>query len=182
VSDEQKQAQQEPEAPKTPAIVTELVEKFGVADEGFFRGDATVRVPVDKLISVFAYLKRERQPAFSMLMDVTAIDLLGKREPRFDVVYHFLSILTRERIRIKAAVAEGKQVPSATPFWNSANWAERETYDMYGIEFRGHPYMKRLLMWEGFDGWPLRKDFPLKGKVPPAEKYAANDQSRLRRL
>lgn len=181
MSGEQK-TEQEPRAPKPPAIAAELVEKFGAADEGFFRGDATVRVSGDKLISVFAYLKRERKPAFAMLVDVTAIDLLGLREPRFDVVYHFLNILSRERLCIKVAVAEGKQVPSATAFWSSANWAERECYDMYGIEFRGHPYMKRLLMWEGFDGWPLRKDFPLKGKVPPDEKYAANDMSRLRRL
>jgi NADH-quinone oxidoreductase subunit C len=130
---------------------------------------------------VFRYLAKDRSPRFEMLIDVTAVDHVD-RAKRFDVVYHLLSLRSGERLRVKAELNDDEEIPSATVFWNSADWAERETYDMYGLKFRGHPYMKRLLMWEGFDGWPLRKDFPLRGKLTAEEHYKEGDISRFRRL
>ena len=95
-------------------------------------------------------------------MDVTAVDW-KKREPRFDVVYHFYSFSKNERIRVKCGAADGEEVPSIAGVFLAANWSERETWDMFGIRFSGHPDLRRILTWEGFNGHPLRKDFPLEG-------------------
>ena len=182
MSEEEKKEQEAQEEPqRDPTIVDELVERFGASDEGDFRGDLTARAGVNTLISIFSYLAKERKPAFDMLVDVTAADY-PDRDKRFEVIYHFLNLSSGERLRLKTDVAEGEMVPSATAFWASADWSEREAYDMYGVKFRGHPCMKRLLMWEGFDGWPLRKDFPLRGKLSPEEHYREGDESRFRRL
>lgn len=180
MSEEEKQEQAAGEKP-APTVADELVEQFGATAEGAFRGDLTVRAPLGRLVSVFRYLAQDRSPRFDMLIDITAVDLID-RPKRFDVVYHFLSLRSGERLRLKVELNDDEEIPSATTFWNAANWAERETYDMYGLKFRGHPYMKRLLMWDGFDGWPLRKDFPLRGKLPPEEHYKEGDISRFRLL
>ena len=157
------------------------MEKFGAVAENNIRGGLTARVGVSALVKVFTYLAKDRSPRFNMLLDVTAIDFLD-RAKRFDVVYHFVSLESKARFCLKTEIKDGEPVPSATIYWASANWAERETYDMYGLVFRGHPYMKRLLMWEGFDGWPLRKDFPLRGTLPVEQHYRENDISRFRLL
>jgi NADH-quinone oxidoreductase subunit C len=94
-------------------------------------------------------------------------DLCGadypEREARFEVVYHLYSHEANRRIRLRVAVAEGDEVPSVTAVWRAANWPEREVYDMFGVRFSGHPDMTRILLWEGFNGHPLRKDFPVEG-------------------
>jgi NADH-quinone oxidoreductase subunit C len=90
----------------------------------------------------------------------------GEREPRFDVVYHLLNLASQERLRIKLPVADGAPVPSLAGRFKSADWAEREVYDLFGIPFSGHPDLRRLLMWDDFPGFPLRKDFPLDGGDP----------------
>ncbi len=101
---------------------------------------------------------------YTMLLDICGADY-GEREeaPRFEVIYHLLNLETAKRVRIKTSTGEDDEVPSVVPIWRGANWPERETYDMYGIRFADHPDMTRILMWEGFNGYPLRKDFPVEG-------------------
>jgi NADH-quinone oxidoreductase subunit C len=101
-----------------------------------------------------------------MLIDLTAVDYLP-REPRFEVVYHLHSISINHRVRIKLLVPEGEpEVDSATDLWSSANWLEREVWDLYGIRFAGHPDLRRLLLYEQFEGHPLRKDYPKERRQP----------------
>jgi len=130
-----------------------------IQDRHAFRGDQTIVVARAGFPAVVDCIFRE---GFQLLLDVTAVDL-PDREPRFDVVYHFLNLVSQERLRIKVPVAEGEAQPSLTGRYKSADWAEREVFDMFGIPFEGHPNLSRLLMWEDFPGHPLRKDFPLDG-------------------
>ena len=110
-----------------------------------------------------------------MLLDVTAVDY-PERDERFEVVYHLLSLKHNQRVRVKLAADEETPVPSVTEVFNSANWLEREAWDMYGIYFSGHPDLRRLLTDYGFEGHPLRKDFPLTGYV---EVRYDEDQKRV---
>jgi len=100
--------------------------------------------------------------AFTTMIDITAVDY-PDREDRFEVVYHFLSMTQNQRVRVKLSVAEDEIVPSITDLHPSANWFEREVFDMYGIMFSGHPDLRRILTDYGFRGYPLRKDFPTTG-------------------
>lgn len=113
---------------------------------------------------VLAYLRDSESLQFSQLMDVCGVDYLG-RSPRFDVVYHLLSLVHNRRIRMKLEVEDGMAVPSVSNVYSSANWWEREAFDMYGIPFEDHPDLRRILTDYGFEGYPLRKDFPLTGYV-----------------
>ena len=128
------------------------------------RGELTVRVSVPHLVSVTEFLKKNSACNFSTLIDVTAIDYPA-REKRFDLVYHYLSMYQNHRIRIKCAVREDQIAPSITGVHPSANWFEREIFDLFGIMFSGHPDLRRLLTDYGFQGHPLRKDFPTTGYV-----------------
>jgi NADH-quinone oxidoreductase subunit C len=116
------------------------------------------------IIRVLTYLRDSESLQFSQLMDVCGVDYLG-REPRFDVVYHLLSLVRNQRIRMKVQVEEGVPVPTVTSVYSSANWWEREVFDLYGIPFEDHPDLRRILTDYGFEGHPLRKDFPLTGYV-----------------
>jgi len=109
-------------------------------------------------------LKAASATQYSLCVDVTAVDFPA-REARFEVVYHLLSLPTNQRLRLKLAVAEDGAVDSIAALYPSANWFERETWDMFGIPFTGHPDLRRILTDYGFDGHPLRKDFPLSGHV-----------------
>jgi NADH-quinone oxidoreductase subunit C len=101
---------------------------------------------------------------FRMLIDICGVDRGEDAEgPRFEVVYHLLSLDGARRVRLRTAVGDGEQVPSVMPVWRGANWPEREVFDMYGVRFADHPDMTSILMWEGFHGHPLRKDFPVEG-------------------
>ena len=100
---------------------------------------------------------------FDMLVDICGVDF-PDREPRFEVVYHLYSFSSNRRIRVKLAVDEGTDVPTVCGVWKAANWPEREVYDMFGIEFSGHPNLIRLLMPAEYSGHPLRKDYPLRGR------------------
>jgi len=122
----------------------------------------------EKIAEVARFLK-ERED-FRYCVDVTAVDW-KKREPRFDVVYHFYSFSKNDRIRVKCGAADGQEVPSIAGVFLAADWSERETYDMFGIRFAGHPDLRRILTWEGFNGYPLRKDFPLEGIDTGAAVY-----------
>ena len=124
----------------------------------------TVTVEASKIVEVATYLRDDPACRFVNITDITAVDYPG-REHRFDVVYHFLSPTLNSRIRLRAEADETTQVPSLIDVFPGADWYERETYDLYGVIFTGHPDMRRLLTDYGFDGHPLRKDFPLTGFV-----------------
>jgi NADH-quinone oxidoreductase subunit C len=124
----------------------------------------TVTVQAEKIVEIVKYLRDEPSLRFINITDVTAVDYPG-REKRFDVVYHLLSPTLNTRIRLRAEADETTQVPSIIEVFPGADWFERETYDLYGVIFIGHPDMRRLLTDYGFEGHPLRKDFPLTGFV-----------------
>jgi NADH-quinone oxidoreductase subunit C len=127
-----------------------------------FRGEFTISVALDSLHAVLAHCKETL--AFDYLADISSLDHLGE-EPRFEMVYHLYSYAHGCHLRIKAPVeASEREVQTACDLWATANWHEREVYDMMGIEFKDHPDLRRILMWEGFPFYPLRKDFPLAGK------------------
>ena len=125
-----------------------------------FVGETTVDVALDKILDACRHLKNE---SFTYLVDLTAVDWKD-RQPRFDVVYYLHSFRrNNERIRLKVKVAEGEACPSATAVFETSNWTEREVFDLFGIPFANHPDLRRILTWEGFNGHPLRKDFPVEG-------------------
>lgn len=127
-----------------------------------FRGDETIVVQREGLHEMFRSLKEDPQLAFNFLTDITAVDYLGKKEPRFEVVYHLYSTRTGKRLRVKVPVPEADAaVESLTPLWQGANWLEREVWDMFGIRFLGHPDLRRILLYDEFQGHPLRKDYPV---------------------
>ncbi|HAN04316.1 MAG: NADH dehydrogenase [Elusimicrobia bacterium GWA2_64_40] len=150
----------------TSYLIENVRSKFpdAVLEAHSFRGDETVVVKKEALADVAAFLRDSL--GFDMLMDLTAADYLP-REPRFELVCHFYSTRHNYRLRLKCPV--GGEQPSAaslTPLWPGANWFEREVWDMYGIRFEGHPDLRRVLMYDGFEGHPLRKDYPLKKRQP----------------
>ena len=123
-----------------------------------------VRISSNDIVAVLTKLRDDNHAAFNQLSDLTAVDY-PERPARFEMVYQLLSITNNMRLRILAEVAEGQSVPSVTGIFSAANWAEREVWDMFGIFFAGHPDLRRLLTDYGFEGHPLRKDFPLTGHV-----------------
>jgi len=149
---------------------TQLQEHFpeAVLQTHAHQGDETVLIKKDSLVEVAVFLKKD--PAFDMnvLMDLTAVDGLDlKWNPRFQVVYHFYSIAKNHRLRVKAGVEEkDPAIVTLTGLWPSANWFEREVWDMFGIRFQGHPDLRRILMYEQFQGHALRKDYPWNKRQP----------------
>jgi NADH-quinone oxidoreductase subunit C len=143
--------------------VTKLRETFGarILKTVEFRGEQTVIVELGALHDVLAKCKNDL--GYEMILDVSSLDHFGD-DPRFEVVYEIASLDDSRHLRVKAAVSEEESVPSATDLWLGADWHEREVYDMMGIPFSGHPNLKRILMWEGYPFFPLRKDFPLAGR------------------
>ncbi len=133
-----------------------------------FRGDDTVVSKPEFLRKVAQFLKEAPELDFNFLMDVTAVDYLSlKKNPRFEVVYHFYSLKQNHRLRVKVEVEEKNlEVETLCGLWPSANWYEREVWDMFGIKFKGHPNLKRILMYEEFKGHPLRKDYPFNKRQP----------------
>ncbi len=127
-------------------------------------GELRVDARADRIVQVMTYLRDNSGCQFKGLMDVTAVDWPA-RSPRFDVVYHLLSIRLNQRVRVAVKTDEETPVPSVSEVYSVANWFERETWDMYGIMFSGHPDLRRILTDYGFEGHPLRKDFPLTGHV-----------------
>ena len=127
-------------------------------------GELTLTVARSQIVSVLKLLRDDARCRFEVLIDLAGVDYPG-RQNRFDVVYHLLSPRTNQRIRVKVETNESDPVPSATAVFSVADWFEREAYDMYGILFTGHPDLRRLLTDYGFEGYPLRKDFPLTGYV-----------------
>lgn len=133
-------------------------------------GDETVIIDREDALAIFSALQADPQFACDFLMDLTAVDFL-ETEPRFEVVYHLYSVRLNHRLRVKIRVAEDDaEVPSLTSLWKSANWLEREAWDMMGITFTGHPDLRRILMYEEFRGHPLRKDYPVAKRQPLVEE------------
>ena len=139
--------------------------KFGdlVAEPAEFRGEISLIISdAEKIADVCGFARR--QLGFDYLVDISSVDNYGE-DPRWTVVYHLRRMANGQELRLKTDVSEEKsELPSVLPVWRTANWHEREIYDMMGIRFRGHPDLRRILMWEGYPYHPLRKDFPLAGK------------------
>jgi len=125
-------------------------------------GELTVNVAPANIVGFVEFLKTDATCRFSSLVDITAVDYPG-RAKRFDVVYHFLSMYQNQRIRLRVKIREDQMLPSIIDVHPSANWFEREVFDMFGILFSGHPDLRRILTDYGFRGYPLRKDFPTTG-------------------
>jgi NADH-quinone oxidoreductase subunit C len=129
-------------------------------------GDDVALVRRERVEEVCRFLKEDPELRFDMAPYITAVDYLGS-DPRFDLVYQLYSTVHNHRIRLRVGVPEGDPVVrSVTPIWKGANWYERYCWDMYGIRFEGHPDHRRLYMYEEFEGHPLRKDYPLRGRQP----------------
>jgi NADH-quinone oxidoreductase subunit C len=148
------------------AHVRGLVPEATVPAASETRGQAVVVLPRERLIDGLRALRDEPATRMEQLLDLTAVDYLG-RAPRFEVVYQLHSLTHRHRLRVKVGVDEADPVvPSAAGVWKSALWAEREVFDLLGIRFAGHPDLRRILMYAGFEGHPLRKDYPLMQRQP----------------
>ena len=126
-----------------------------------FRGETTIVVKLESLRAVLE--KCGKDLGYEMVLDISSVDHFGDH-PRFEVVYELAATDDSKHLRVKAAVAEDEEVPSVVDVWSGADWHEREVWDMMGIPFSGHPNLKRILMWEGYPYFPLRKDFPLAGR------------------
>jgi NADH-quinone oxidoreductase subunit C len=143
-------------------ILTKLNQKFpqSVLESSQFRGDLTIVVKKEDIVSICNYLKDDLELSFNYLSDLTAVDRMG-RKPRFDIVYHLYSINRNHRVRLKVGVDEGQSISSVTSVWSGANWFEREVFDLFGVSFSNHPDLRRILLPDDWEGHPLRKDFPL---------------------
>jgi len=144
-------------------IQSDFADLFISAEE--FRGDLTINVRKDRILDIIRYLKEAPEAAFDFLVDIAGVDFLKLGGPeRFAVVYHLHSHTYLRRLRIKAWIPEDNlSIDSLMPLWQTANWQEREIHEMFGIKFTGHPDLRPLLLPDDFTGFPLRKDFPLKG-------------------
>ncbi|MEI8233676.1 MAG: NADH-quinone oxidoreductase subunit C [Verrucomicrobiota bacterium] len=145
-----------------PEAITALEARFPVLGKKEFRGETTLTLDAARIAEVCAFAKK--QLGFDTLVNICAVDNLGST-PRFEVIYDLYSMEANHYLRLKALVPEeAPELPTVTGVWAAANWQERETYDLSGIRFTGHPDLRRILMWEGYPFHPLRKDFPLAGR------------------
>jgi NADH-quinone oxidoreductase subunit C len=146
-------------------LAQQLKAKFSdlISDPVEFRGEVTLKIrDAERITEVCAVAKTEF--GFDYLVDVSSVDNYGE-DPRFTIVYELYGYGHRSHLRLKTDVSEEKsELPTVSTVWRTANWHEREIYDMMGVRFRGHPDLRRILMWEGYPYFPLRKDFPLAGK------------------
>lgn len=134
-----------------------------------FAGEVTVTVPRADIVEICRFLKGER--GFRFLVDLTAVDWPERADGRFDVVYWVHRFDDSRRLRLITVLPDGEPIASVSGVWRTANWMEREAWDMFGVVFAGHPNLERILTWEGFNGHPLRKDFPVEGVDTGAAIY-----------
>jgi len=155
-------------------VVDKLKEHFAdaVQETSKAHGELTIVVSREQIVDICLFLKNDPDLRYNMLMDVAGVDYLG-REPRFEVVYHLYALPYNRRLRLKVRVPENDLVvPSVTSVWSTANWHEREAFDMMGLLFAEHPDLRRIYMPDDYPGHPLRKDFPILGpevEVPPRD-------------
>jgi NADH-quinone oxidoreductase subunit C len=148
-------------------ILEQLRREFpaGVKEVSTPLGDDVAVIGKEALLPVATFLKNG-PGEFAMLLDLTCVDY-PDRAPRFEMVYHFFSLSRNRRLRVKAGLEESDlRIASLTSLWKNANWLEREVFDLFGVVFEGHPYLRRLFMYDGFEGHPLRKDYPLRKRQP----------------
>jgi NADH-quinone oxidoreductase subunit C len=148
-------------------ILDRLRKEFpaGVKETSTSLGDEAAVIDKEALLQVATFL-RDGPGEFTMLLDLTCVDY-GGEAPRFEMVYHLFSLSRNRRLRIKARLGESDlRIASLTSLWKNANWLEREVYDLFGVHFDGHPDLRRLFMYDGFEGHPLRKDYPLRRRQP----------------
>jgi NADH-quinone oxidoreductase subunit C len=144
------------------ADISAVQAKFKVIKKTEFRGETTLYVERTEIKELARFCKEER--GFAFLLDLSGVDHFGE-EPRFEVVYELYQLEHGDHLRLKIVVSEDDlEVPTVSDVWATADWHEREAYDMYGIKFSGHPDLRRILMWDGYPFYPLRKDFPLAGR------------------
>ncbi len=172
-------------APGVSPSVAALRARFGTAilRHQVSCGDTIVYVAVDRLHDIMAWLRDDPGQAFNYLTDVTAVEYRDRERPR-EVVWQLRSLTRREDLRVKVELVQGGSLTVASVYdlWKGADWLEREAYDMFGVTFEGHPDLRRILMWETYaEGFPLRKDFPLRGHFSRAEQtrqaLAANPEA-----
>jgi NADH-quinone oxidoreductase subunit C len=147
-------------------LAEHIEEELGSAISGykFQRDELVLFAARDKILKVLHFLRDDKECAFKILLGICGVDF-PEREDRFEIVYNLLSINQNQRIRVKISVGEETPALSATAIFSAAGWFEREVWDMYGVYFEGHPDLRRILTDYGFEGHPLRKDFPLTGHV-----------------
>ncbi len=145
--------------------ILSTIEENCKINDGFIKFEQIqISINPDELISILEFLKDNDVCQFRQLTDIAGVDF-PERQNRFDIVYHFLSFKNNARIRVKIEISENEAIQSITQIFPAANWFEREAFDMYGIQFTDHPDLRRILTDYGFEGYPLRKDFPLTGNV-----------------
>lgn len=161
-------------------IVSRLKEKFpnDVLAEKEFRGEKTLSVKMESLVEICRFCRDDL--GFDYLVDIASIDHFGEY-PRYEMVYELYSMAAGVHLRLKALVADEASpvAPTVSSLWPTADWHEREIYDMMGIKFEGHPDLRRILMWEGYPYYPLRKDFPLQGKPSDTPEVAFTEPAPL---
>jgi len=145
-----------------PREVEKIRERFADAlrEVVYFRGEDTLVVAPERILEICRFLKEDPEMDFGMLIDLTGIHYL-ERDYSYEVVYHLLSLKRRRRLRVRTRLGEEGEIDSVVPVWRTANWHEREAFDLVGVRFRGHPDLRRILMPEDYVGHPLRRDFPL---------------------
>jgi len=144
--------------------VRKLKEKFpaSILDVKIFRDEVNITVQKKDIFEICKLLHSDPDLQYHMLTDLCGVDLFPET-PRFEVVYHLNSIKNNQRLRLKAKVGEKESISSVESIWKVANWYEREAYDLFGVPFENHPDLRRIMLWDGYDGHPLRKDFPVEG-------------------
>jgi NADH-quinone oxidoreductase subunit C len=148
--------------PWSSPLLDELQERFpgAISEAVTFRAIPSITLAKESLVAMCRFLKSEEGGAFTLLTDQTAVDY-PKREKRFDIIYHIYSFKRNDRLRLKVIVGEGETISSVTEIWLTANWLEREVYDMFGVVYDGHPDLKRILLPDEWTGHPLRKDYDI---------------------
>jgi len=176
----QERKEETPAAPAHSLVMSRVMERLSGSDAVIFthnqKGDDTIVIQPEDILEVMVMLRDDPDLRFDMMMDLTVADYLGNErvwpylaglKARFEVVYHLYSVEKNHRIRVKAPLSlENLYIDSITGVWAGADWFEREAFDLYGVVFRGHPSLKRILLYEGFEGHPLRKDYPKMKRQP----------------
>jgi NADH-quinone oxidoreductase subunit C len=149
---------------ETNLAVKRLKEKFSdsILEVSTFRGEVTITVLKKEIFEICKFLHSDPDLQYHLLTDLCGLDFFPQT-PRFGVVYHLCSLKSNQRLRVKTRVEELESIPSVESIWKVANWYEREAYDLFGITFENHPDLRRIMLWDGFEGHPLRKDYPVEG-------------------